>query len=497
MHFPLRCLRLTGALVLVACAAATLAASAGASAASDGRSGRRGILVVQVEGAIDPPNAELMLDAIGRANDERLTMVVLQLDSKGAVGTSVPELVRAIDRSRVPIVVWVGPSGAEARSGAALLLEAAHVAVASPGSDIGPADPTRLDEPDQSSVAAIRAELSRLAEARGRDPRGAAKLATRSFSAEDAARIGATDAVRPTLGETIVALDGKQVSTAAGDVRLSTAKVIGEGRDRRRQPNQEVVFDSLGIGGQVRHALLGSSMAYFLLIAGLALIVFEFFAASVGVAAAVGAVAIVGAAYGFASLPVHAWALALLLLAAFGFSVDAQAGGLGVWTGIATVSLLVGSFFLYGGSSELHPPWWLVAPVCLGAWVFYVFAIPPFLRARFSTPTLGREGMIGELGTADVAVDPDGVVTVRGARWRARTNRATPLERGATVRVVAVEGVVLEVEPEEGGAKDYRDRGRGTATIPESDEALASPESPSSGSPDSGSPESPDSEIRS
>ena len=469
MHSLLRCLRLTTAVALVACAAATVAASAGASDASERPPGRRGILVVQVEGAIDPPNAELVLDAIDRANDDRLTMVVLQLDSKGAVGTPVVDLVRAIGRSRVPVVVWVGPSGAEARSGATLLLEAAHVAVASPGSDVGPADPIRLDEPDQSSVATVRAELARLAEARGRDPQGAAKLAARSLSAEDAARVGATDAVRPTLGETIVALDGKQVMTAAGALRLSTAKVIGEGRDRRRQPNQEVVFDSLGIGGQVRHALLGSSTAYFLLIAGLALIVFEFFAASVGFAAAVGAIAVVGAAYGFAGLPVHLWAVALLVFAAFGFSVDAQAGGLGAWTVIATVSLLVGSFFLYGGSSGLHPPWWLVGPVCLGAWVFYVFAIPPFIRARFSTPTLGREGMIGELGTADVPVDPDGVVTVRGARWRARTNRATPLERGATVRVVAVEGVVLEVEPEEGGAKDYRDRGRSTATITESD----------------------------
>jgi membrane-bound serine protease (ClpP class) len=478
VRFPLHFLRLTAALVLVACAAATLAASAGASAASERRPGRRGILVVQVEGAIDPPNSELVLDAIDRANDDRLTMVVLQLDSKGAVGTSVVDLMRAIGRSRVPIVVWVGPSGAEARSGATLLLEAAHVAVASPGSDVGPADPVRLDEPDDSSVDAVRAELARLAEARGRDPQGAAKLAVRSLSAEHAARVGATNAVRPTLGETIVALDGKHVTTAAGDVRLSTAKVIGEGRDRRRQPNQEVVFDSLGIGGQARHALLGSSTAYFLLIAGLALIVFEFFAASVGFAAAVGAVAVVGAAYGFASLPVHLWALALLVLAAFGFSIDAQAGGLGAWTVIATVSLLVGSFFLYGGSSELHPPWWLVGVVCLGAWVFYVFAIPPFIRARFSTPTLGREGMIGELGTADVAVDPDGVVTVRGARWRARTNRATPLARGATVRVVAVEGVVLEVEPEEGGAKDYRDRGRRASKAPESGDDSPTPEAP-------------------
>jgi membrane-bound serine protease (ClpP class) len=82
------------------------------------------------------------------------------------------------------------------------------------------------------------------------------------------------------------------------------------------------------------------------------------------------------------------------------------------------------------------------------------------VRSRFSTPTIGREDLIGELGAAEVDVDPDGVVRVRDALWRARTNRATPIGRGATVRVVSVQGVLLEVEPEEGGARDYRDRGR-------------------------------------
>jgi membrane-bound serine protease (ClpP class) len=68
--------------------------------------------------------------------------------------------------------------------------------------------------------------------------------------------------------------------------------------------------------------------------------------------------------------------------------------------------------------------------------------------------------MIGELGSAEVPVDPDGVVLIRGARWRARTNRATPIGPGDSVRVVAVEGLVLEVEPEAGGARDYRERAR-------------------------------------
>jgi len=65
-----------------------------------------------------------------------------------------------------------------------------------------------------------------------------------------------------------------------------------------------------------------------------------------------------------------------------------------------------------------------------------------------------------EVGEAAVDISPDGVVLLRGARWRARTNRATPIKAGEPVKVVSVEGLVLEVEPPEGGAQDYRERAR-------------------------------------
>jgi membrane-bound serine protease (ClpP class) len=88
-----------------------------------------------------------------------------------------------------------------------------------------------------------------------------------------------------------------------------------------------------------------------------------------------------------------------------------------------------------------------------------VTGMPTMVRTRFSTPTIGREWMIGSVGDAVESVDPDGVVKIHDALWRARTNRATPVAVGETVRVVAVEGLVLEVEPEDGGARDYRERG--------------------------------------
>lgn len=448
--------RLTVACVLIACAVASLSAS---DAGAGQPESRRGIEVVQVEGLLDPPNITLVLDAIQRANDDRLTMVVLQLDSGGAV-SDVGGIVRAIGRSRVPVVAWVGPSGADATGAAALIVEAAHVAFVSQGSSLGPAEPLRLDDPDASRVGVVRARLEQLAEERGRDASGAGRLATSELGPREATDIGATNGVRAIVGEVIVKLDGTTVRTTEGDLELSTATVIGKGRDRRRQPNQDVIFDSLGIGAQLQHTLISPSIAYFLLVAGLALIVFEFFAASVGFAAAVGAISVVGAAYGFSHLPVHWWGIALLLLAAFGFAVDAQAGGLGFWTGVGAVALVSGSVTLYGGDAGLRPAWWVIVVVCGGTVLFYAFAMPAFIRSRFSTPTIGREGMIGELGTAEVPVDPDGVVLIRGARWRARTNRATPVAAGDAARVVAVDGLVLEVEPESGGAIDYRERAR-------------------------------------
>ena len=447
------------AFVALVAAVAVLALDAVAGAATP-PVGKRGIDVVQVEGYLDPPNVSLILDAIHDANAGKSTLLILQLKSSGAIDTNIEEVVRAIQRSRVPVAVWVGPSGAEAKGAATILLQAAHLAYISPGSGAGPGQPVRLDDPGASTRAGVADRLAALAERNGRDAGGARKTASVRLGSSAARAVGATNGVRPTLGELIVQLNGKTVTTRAGDVKLSTAKVIGTGRDRRRQPNQDVIFNRLGLGESLLHRLISPSIAYFLIVVGLALIVFEFYTASIGLAGLVGALCLIGAFVGFSHLPVHWWALGLLFLSLFGFAVDVQAGGLAVWTVIATVCLVTGSWFLYGGDGDLRPVWWVFLVVIGGTMLFMLGGMTAMIRSRFSTPTVGREGMIGEDGTAEVDVAPDGVVLIRGARWRARTNRATPIDAGAPVKVVSVEGLVLEVEPPEGGAEDYRDRAR-------------------------------------
>jgi len=117
---------------------------------------------------------------------------------------------------------------------------------------------------------------------------------------------------------------------------------------------------------------------------------------------------------------------------------------------------------LYDAGSSLNVPWWLLTVMVGATLLFMITAMPLAVRSRFSTPTVGREGLIGEMGEAVVAINPDGVVLVRGAPWRARTNRATPIAAGEAIRVSEVDGLVLEVEPEEGAARDYREMRRGS-----------------------------------
>jgi membrane-bound serine protease (ClpP class) len=431
-----------------------------AAAQSDDDRDQNGIDVVQIDGLLDPANAALLERVVREASENQSELLVVQLAGTGAVDTDVDELVDVIANATVPIGVWVGPSGSNARGASALIaLNAPRVAVAG-RAGIGPVYPVNFDDTDDPARDEVLRAVRTSQMANDRDPEHAPAVVDRRLSAEDAERLGVINAVEPTVGDFIVSLDEQTLRVAGEDVTLDTADVVGEGAERRRQPNQEVRFHKLDLGQQLAHTLGTPWVAYFLFVAGLALVVFEFFTAGIGIAGFVGATAIVGACYGFSHLPVQWWPLLLLIIGLLGLSIDLQAGGLGTWTFIGGIALIAGSITLYGGSSRLDPAWWVIALVCGGTVLFMLSGMTAMIRARFSTPTIGREDLIGEMGVAEVDVAPDGVVRIHEALWRARTNRATPISAGDAIRVVAVEGIVLEVEPPEGGARDHRDRSR-------------------------------------
>jgi membrane-bound serine protease (ClpP class) len=417
------------------------AAAAGASEAA--QTPERHMEVVQVQGAIDPVVAELIKDSIRQAQTNGASLVILQIDSHGAVDTDPVALIDTVQTSKVPVAVWVGPGKSVARGAAAGLTAVASFSAASPSARLGPAQPFRLDSRARVTYSRVSTDPAR----DGRMTRRLDGLADRRLTGAKAAESGLIDAVAPTLGDLIVALNGKEVPTAAGPVRVTTAKQVDTKEGPRQTADQPVRFLKPGTFQSVQHSLTSPSVVFLLLIVGLSLMVFEFFTMGIGLAGATGAAAVAGALYGGSHLPVTWWALGLLVLSTFGFAIDVQAGHQGFWTGVGVVGLLAGALRLFGGSSALDVPLWLVALIFVGQIIFMLGGMTVAVRNRFSIPTVGRDSMVGELGEARTELNPDGVVTVRGAPWRARTHRGRPVSPGGAVRVVAVDRLVLEVEP--------------------------------------------------
>jgi len=400
--------------------------------------------VIEVSGLLDPVSVDFVGRRLDQAEAKGSQAVILQLNSKDAVvdDDEVERLAERIAASPVPVGIWVGPSGARAYGAAGQLIAVADVSGVAPGSRIG-----RFGAP-------LHVGGTALTFGDATDELRSHTLGAPEARAAGVLRRGAdvNDRQTATLGEFFDVLDGVEVK---GRV-LDTTKVVGTGGDASRQPIAQARFFKLELLPRLMHTVASPPVAYLLLAIGRVLLVFEFYTAGVGVAGVVGAVSLVLSAYGLATLPTRSWALTLVVVAVLAFAVDVQTGVPRFWTGVGIAAFVFGSVFLYDGLSLS----WLTLAVGIGGVLLaFLVGMPSMVRARFATPTIGRDWMIGELGAADGPVAPEGVVEVRGARWRARTNRATPITDGGRVRVVAIEGTTLEVEPESGGARDYRERG--------------------------------------
>ncbi|HEY5155849.1 MAG TPA: NfeD family protein [Acidimicrobiales bacterium] len=435
------------AAVLVALGLATLlsatAAPAGAqtgpsttadstSPTADGTAGGAGfVAVLKVSGLLDPVMVDTISHTVTDAQTQGARALVLQTNTTGVVVSNAAfvDLLNQLASSSVPVEVWVGPSGSVLTGPGAQLVGVAREVGMAPGTRLGNAGP-------------LLAGVNYL------NPQRVALLQDRTVSSSEAKDGGITTRDAPTIGDFLVNLSGFESREETKDGQT------------RRLPVTQVQFNQLSLVSQLFHTVASPAVAYLLLTTGLALLIFELFTAGVGVAGVVGAGAFILSCYGLAVLPTNWWGIAAIVLSMVAFAIDVQTGVPRFWTGAGMVLYVVGSLTLYDGVSIS----WITLAVGIGGVALTFFtAMPAMVRTRFSTPTIGREWMIGEMGRAVTAINPDGTVQVREGLWRAYTNRATPIDELDRVRVIGIEGLVLEVEPEEGAARDYRERGPKTA----------------------------------
>jgi membrane-bound serine protease (ClpP class) len=412
--------------------------------------------VLQVSGFFDPILVEAIEQAIDRADAEGSQALILQVNSDGTVVDDdvVEDLLVRVATAPVPIGIWVGPSGARFYGTAAQLLAVADVTGMAPGARVGytgvPLDPSGL--PDGATVDFGVAED---------------RLRNGSVGLSDARTLNVfkqriDDEGIPTISNRVQAMDGYEEN---GVVLVTTELVVLDDGSTRFDTVSVVRFSKLALVDQLFHTVASPPVAYLLLLSGLALLVFEFFTAGVGLAGSVGAICTVLAFTGLAVLPTRPWAVALIMVAMLAFAIDVQVGIPRFWTGVGIVLTIIGSWFLFEPvpGSALRPSWLALIAGIGGITLTFIVGMPSMVRTRFATPTIGREWMIGQEGVAVGAIDPEGIVEVDGARWRARTNRATPIPAGDALRVAAIDGITLDVEPLEGAARDYREMRRSSA----------------------------------
>jgi membrane-bound serine protease (ClpP class) len=430
-------------IALAVCALALLwvgTASAQVSATSK-------VLVVKVDGSIDRTVAGYLTDSL--AEGERASAaVVIQLDSAGTLDQPAVELAERVFRSRVPVIVWVGPAPAKAQGAALLLMYASSLAAVAPGVGVGPLEPVDLVDEANATLpneADLRSMASGWAEARGRpSPAFPSSLAP----AQEALDGHIAQEVASSLPDLLSEIDGSTVQTAGGSVALHT-KIA---RSPTQQP-VEVRFTELGPFDRVLHAVASPAAIYLLLVLGLAGLAFELTQAGFGFAGFAGLGMLALAVYGLTVVPVS-WPGIGLLVAGVGFlCADVLLRRLGVLTLVGVVSFLIGSFLSFRGVAptiEISP--WLIGLLTVGSVLYYGFALTVAQRSRERIASTQR-GMVGLLGETRGELKPEGPVYVKGTLWRGRSNDG-PIPPGTRVRIRGVDGLVLRVEPDLGAGED-------------------------------------------
>lgn len=380
-----------------------------------------GIDVIDVSGPLDASALQFMTTSIERAAENGQALAVLQINSPAVLdGDGMNDVIAIVQDPPLPVAIWVGPAPAVAYGGVVLVVAAGDHAAVTPGSEMGILSPAIAGGDD---LGAVDTDLD-----------------LRDFDVAVPAEETGLD-LQPTIRQYLQDLDGETFMTDDGPVEVETLRPFQDGVTLK-----PVTFRQPEVGTRFFRLAATPEAAFFFLVVGLTIVSFEFFAIGPGAAAGVAALSLLLAAWGMVNLPVRWWALGLAVTGWAVLTASYQKGGVIALTILGAVLLQVGGMWYIDGSGQIDPRWFLVLPSVLSVLFFFLLAMPTVQRARFSTQTIGRDSLIGEEGVALAEFDPDGVVEVQGARWRATAHREAKVVTGAPVVVTGVDGLFLEVD---------------------------------------------------
>ncbi len=399
------------------------------------------IVRIRIDDMIHPITDEFVGRALDEAAATHADAVLIELSTPGGLDVSMRSIMQRMIKSPVPVIVYVTPGGARAASAGFFILQAADVAAMAPGTNTGAAHPVILGEKlddvmkmklQNDAAAFIRSIVKQ----RGRNV-AAAEAGVReakSFTETEALQQNVIDFIAADTPSLLRAVNGRTIKRFDGKTQtLHTAGV-------------EVRTLDMSLRQRLLSWIMDPNVAFILFSLGMLALWAEFNHPGAFVPGVVGLISIILAIFALNLLPTRYSALVLILAAFALFALEAKFVSHGVLGIGGAVCMVIGALLLVDGPiPEMRVSMLTAVAVTIPIAVIAVFLMTLVMRTRHTPVTTGSEGMIGELGVARTAVSPEGKVFVHGELWNATSS--VPINEGTRVRVRAIEGLRVVVEP--------------------------------------------------
>ncbi|MFC1963763.1 nodulation protein NfeD [Chloroflexota bacterium] len=402
--------------------------------------------VITVKGAINPVLTDYIDRSIERAEDTGASMIVVQMDTPGGLDTAMRDIIQKITNARIPVVVYVSPSGARAASAGMYITLSAHVAVMAPNTAIGAATPVQMGEGQQVSdemkakiINDAAAYARSLADAHGRNSEWAERAVREGVSITDmeALELNVIDMIAPDITTMLAQLDGREVTMLAGNViTLDTTDAV-------------INYTEMTLIEDFLYTIADPNIAYLLLSLATLGIMVEVFSPGLIFPGVVGGISLLLAFYALGVLPVN-WAGVLLIVLAFIlFVAEVFTTTFGLLTAGGIISLVIGSLILFQGASpvfRINP--WLIATVTIIITATFGFVMNRAISAHRKQAKTGREELVGKTAVVREVLNPEGTVFYKGELWAAvsESGRVEPRKEVVITRVDGLRLFVMKKE---------------------------------------------------
>jgi membrane-bound serine protease (ClpP class) len=394
-----------------------------------------------LDDTIQPVSADELARAIDRANADGAQALLIEMDTPGGLVDSMRSMAGAILGSRVPVIVYVAPSGARAGSAGFFLLEAADVAAMAPGTEAGAAhvvfemgkpDATEMQKVENDAEAFLRSYVTR--RNRNAEAAAAALASSHSYTAEEALNQHLIDDIADNDTQLLGLLDGRTITRLNG-----TKETLHLAGARIEMVRPTVRDDVLGW-------LVNPNIALLFLVGGALLIYLEFNTPGTIVPGTLGTLMVLLAIFALNLLPIRYTAVLLLIAGLVLLLLEAKFGGHGALAIAGIVCLTFGTLTLVAAPiPQLAVNPWVAFAISAAFGLITLWLVQLAVRARKRKSRIGAEAMVGSRATAMEPLTPEGHVLVEGEIWRAVSAQAIP--SGTPLVVVGHEQMVLRVEP--------------------------------------------------